>query len=159
MRKPMLPLVCVVLPLLWSCGPKHTELVKAVNWSTDESMSWKGHSREGLVADLGRPTDIKTDGKGGEIYSYNEISGSGGRPMLLPPSVPSDRVIDLDPAPSGYKGIFTPTFVETRELAKFWIDDNGVVYEQWIKPGLKLKKRAKVDQPRRAIQDGDGASN
>ncbi len=61
MRAPLVPLVCVVLSLLWSCGPKHTELVKVVDWSVDESSSWEGHTREELVAAVGRPTFIRPD--------------------------------------------------------------------------------------------------
>ena len=151
MRKPMIPLVCVVLPLLWSCGPKHTELVKVVNWSADESSSWEGRTREELVADLGQPTSTKADGKGGEVYSYNEINVSGGpQPPILSPGVTEKPDTNLYPIPGGILQEFTtPVVVETKALAKFWIDKDGVVYEQWIEPGLKIKKRTEFEKLQR----------
>jgi hypothetical protein len=119
MRKPLVPLVCVVLSLLWSCGPKHTELVKVVDWSVDESLSWEGHIREELLTALGRPTFIRPDGKGGDVYSYERIE---------------TRVYARERPHGGQDQV-----VETRAIALFWIDKNGVVYEQWIRPGLKKK--------------------
>ncbi len=116
----MLPLLaCIVLPLLWSCAPRQTELVKVVDWSADESFSWKGRTREELLTAMGRPTHIKPDGKGGDVYSYEQIE---------------TRVYARERPAGGQDQV-----VETRAIALFWIDKNGVVYEQWIRPGLKKK--------------------
>ncbi len=121
---PMLPFVCVILPLLWSCGPKHTELVKVVDWSVDESLSWEGHTREELLTALGRPTFINPDDKGGDVYSYERIK---------------TRVYARERPHGGQDQV-----VETRAIALFWIDKNGVVYEQWISPGLDKKARGRL---------------
>ena len=123
MRKLLVLLVCVVLSLLWSCGPKHTELIKVVDWSVDESLSWKDRTREELLTALGRPTFIKPDDKGGDVYSYERI------------------MTQEYPTPFASSGVTpaTQSVVETRAIALFWIDKNGVVYEQWIRPGLKKK--------------------
>ena len=149
MRKSTLPLLCAVLPLLWSCGPRNTELIKVVDWSVDESSSWEGRTREELVADLGRPTDIESDGKGGEVYSYYEFELLGGFPGLPAPphlapdmdGIPTDQPVRTGGSDEG-------PWVETKVLAKFWIEENGIVYEQWVEPGLRFKRRTQFVKPR-----------
>ena len=137
-QRRLLPLACIVLPLLWSCGPRQTELVKVVDWSVDESLSWKGGTREELVADLGRPNDIESDGKGGEVYSYSEFNVSDGvKYSWLPAAI---EALNYALGGSGSVPSSTPVVVETHVLGKFWIDENRVVYQQWINPEL-LEKR------------------
>ena len=129
----------VILPLLWSCGPKHTELVKIVNWSEDESLSWKGQTREELLAALGRPTHIKPDGKGGEVYAYDEIRAFG---------FSSDFAYDPGfDAGATYPNLPHHSVVFTETIATFWIDEDGVVYEQRVSPGLDKKTRGRLKRP------------
>ena len=140
MRKPLVPLVCIVLPLLWSCAPRQTELVKVVDWSADESFSWKGRTREELLAALGRPTHIKPDGKGGEVYAYAEISvGGSGSDFPYDPGV-----VDVKSPNINFPDY---QFWNTEVIATFWLAEDGVVYEHRVAP--RLKKKIQVPMVRR----------
>ena len=144
-------LACVILPLVWSCGPKNTELVRVVQWSADASYSWEGKTREELVAALGRPATIKPDGKGGEVYSYKKIEvqehGTDFPFVSTPdPIAPASGAS----ASGGLHADFPKKYVvESKALATFWIDKSGVVYEQWVKPGLWKKTAAEYEKPQR----------
>ncbi len=136
----VLPLVCIVLPLLWSCAPRQTELVNVVDWSADESLSWEGRTREELLAALGRPTHIKPDGKGGEVYGYAEISvGYHYSDFPYDPGV-----VDPQSPNINFPG---SRFWNTEVIATFWIDEDGVVYEHRVEPGLDKKTRGRLKPP------------
>jgi len=123
--------------------------------SLREAKSWVGHTRAELIEVWGNPTRAGNDGEGGEILTYTRdrrltYTESTAGEFIEPTPLPGHLTrIQPDPYDRGGKSYS----VKVRQLGKFWIDPEGIVYRFEMDP--KLIDKGEYDPPSKTGVDGE----
>ena len=108
---------------------------KMITVRTLESRSWIGRTENELVKAWGEPVGQEIDGEGRRVLVYD---GSTRERIYFP--APEHRVPDGS-VPAGFVEIDAGAASRTPHtwgvIARFHIDDDGIVREYWMHPALK----------------------
>ena len=98
----------------FGCSARITKIMK----------SWEGKHKSRLIRSWGLPSEIGSDGLGGEVYVYR-WSSSWTAPGTSKTTIKTDRYGNKAKAKTTYYPGETFTFKKYRA---FWIDEQGYIY-------------------------------